>query len=321
MAGKRRMLLWGYIYRIPMLEHLPSLVLPVGLTVAFTLLIDLSLRQIPALAAYSTALTLLLSVLVFFIILWLQNILLAVIFSGALHDFLARTRGRHPVTKRFGAEILRRFLSDGFKEDMIKGVESLSTMLEKIEQRNGHPLAPTCYAILLDKAAEAGPDRLWAVWDFDVVPIEEVFDSAGNAKPDYAFYFETLSKIYARIENEKDKERVFVFTDDDHMNAVMSHPGWPTLLKFHKDSGFNHVYRCLFGTVKTMKQHSSFTAADMDDFVFFQISWLGRQYAWVIGMDRSSRIASLRHRKLVVDDTMQMYERLLQTCNCNRVEL
>lgn len=320
MLDKRKMVLWKYIYRMPLLEHLPNLILPVGMTIVFMLMIDWSIRQIPAFVDHNVAISLIFSIFVFFIILWLQKLLLMFLFHGALHDFIIRTKERHLVTKRFGAAILGKFLTNGFKEDMLKGADSLPTMLEMIEQNSGYPLTPPCYAILLDKAAEMNPDRIWAVWDFAIMPIEDLYDDDGQNVTAADSYFDRLHEIYDNIPDKKDKQRVFVFKDKDHKKDIMNHAGWTELLKFHKNAGFKEVYWCFVDTVKSIKASGTHTAADMDDFVYFHITWLKKKYAWVIGMKRSSQTA-LRHREPVVGDTIRMYERLVQSPDTHQIVL
>lgn len=295
---------------MPLLSQLPGLILPVGITIFFTLIIDWSIRQFTVFTTYGMALTLLFSVLVFFIILWIQNLLLMFLFRGALHDFIIRTKERHLVTKRFGAAILEKFLTNGFKEDMLEGTNSLPAMLQKIEEEDGYPLTSPCYAILLDEAAEITPDRLLAVWDFDIMSIESVYDIDGKYITADDSYFNTLSRIYDKIPDEEDKQRVFVFTDEAHKDCVMSHKGWETLKTFHKKAGFRRVFYCFVETVNHIKNKGPHTAAHMDDFVYFHTTWLKRKYAWVIGRKRSSQ-TSLQHREPEVGDTLQMYTRLV----------
>jgi hypothetical protein len=312
MANRKKLLFWAWFCRVPLFERFTGLLFPFCLTVILTIGIDICLRKIPGISQ-PELFTFLSAIVVFFIVLWLQQLVLAVVFRKALHDFLNRTKGCHPVTKIFGAEILRRFLSDGFKEEMLKDVESLTAMLQRLEQKNGYPLAPTCYAILLDKAAGMGPDCLWAVWDFESVPIEEVFDAEGRPKPEYDFYFRTLSQIYVKIKDSRNRKRIFVFSDNTHRNKVVSHPGWQSLLKMHKDWKFEEgdLFECTLDTLKGAKK--GWTAVDVDDFVFFKVSGI-LSHAWVIGFAKDHKVASLRHGDVVIEDTQQTFNRLFAVC-------
>ena len=320
MANRKMLFFWKYMHGAPLFEHVVGLAFPLATTMIFTLVVNEALKKlsvtIPTLANAVNPLTILFSVILFFIILWLQQLILSTLFRKSLTEYLYRTKGRHPVTKIFGAEILNRFLSDSFKPEMVEGIESLSTMLEKIEQPNGQPLAPVSYAILLDKAAAMEPDKLLAVWDFGAVPIEKVFLDTGQPNGEYGFYFNTLKKIYSNIANQKNKRRVFLFNDDNHRKVVQKHSGWNGLMEMLDEWGIDVYY---YGNIDILNGIKSSVPFAMDDFVWFTVSgWI--KQSWVIGFERETRITSLRHRQYFIQDVEKVFEQLIKSCAQMNVE-
>lgn len=210
-----------------------SVLFPLLLNVVVAMGLAFGLRRAIT-ANWSISLTTLSAAAGFFIVLGLQQMMLRLLYSGSLVTYMAKTRERHAVTMTFGAEILSRFLSDGFTPDLVRGVESLPWLLERLEEGD-HPLSLVSYAMLLDKAAEMEPDRILAVWNFSVVPISEVFNSSGEVTSDYRTYFQTLKRMYRRIASPDAKPRLFIFEDALGRQKTESHAGWPSLHTYMRD--------------------------------------------------------------------------------------
>ena len=270
MLDKQKIVLWGLIDKMPLQKYLASLILPLCMTIAFTIIIYLITTSLPFTLGFL--------VLVFFIMLFIQHIMLASVFGGKLHEFLNNTRGHHLVTRLLGAEMLGDFITRGFSNWILLKGDSLPDMLRQIELEDGYPLIDHSYDILLKKAALMKPTRLLAVWDFKVTPIDELYDPAGKirkAEP----YFNILLKVYANIKDAQDKQRVFVFQNEEHKEQVMSHKGWTTLLRFHKHAGIK-TYLCFADTVKSIRSRGGNKAVKNDDFVYYTNR---KRKPWIIG--------------------------------------
>jgi|GEM_PF-4073599 len=242
----------------------------------------------------------------FVIVLSLEQAILRMPYTASLLTYMTKTRERHLVTMIFGADILQRFLSDGFTEDLVRGVESLPWMLERLEEGD-HPLPLVSYAMLLDKAAEMRPDRIWAVWNFMVVPIDEVFDTSGALTPNYRTYFQTLTRIYHRIRLAPNKSRLFIFENDSARRVAQNHAGWLTLQRYMKEwglEGYGVTYSAVFESIKQVCP-----GATMDDFVLFGRSGFMSQ-EWVIGMKLKTRGVGLRHAGNAIGDFTRLWDRL-----------
>ena len=312
MLDKQKIVLWGLIDKMPLQKYLASSILPLCMTIAFTIIIYLITTNLPF--------TLGLSVLVFFIILFIQHIMLAIVFGGKLHEFLINTKECHLVTRQLGAEILGNFITRGFSEGILLKGDSLPDMLRQIELEDGYPLIAHSYDILLKKAALMKPTRVLAVWDFEVTPIDRVYDPAGKLYPG-ELYFDILLDVYTDIKNAQDKQRVFVFKNEGHKEQVMSHKGWTTLQTFHKNAGFKEVYLCFADMVQSIRSRDGNDAAvKNDDFVYYTNR---KREPWIIGRNRIDpelqerepsaymRETALLHGDTVAEKTLGMYERLV----------
>lgn len=312
MFDKQKMVLLDLVHRMPFQKYLASLLLPLVMAIVFTIIIYVITKELPP--------TLFLSVLVLFIVLFIQYLMLASVFGGKLHEFLRNTREHHLVTKQLGAEILGTFMTRGFSEGILRKGDSLADMLRCLEQDGGYPLIPHSYDTLLKKASLMKPTRLLAVWDFEVTPIDRVYDSAGKLYPG-ELYFDVLSNVYSNIEDAQDKQRVFVFKNEEHKKQVMSHKGWTTLQTFHKNSGFKKVYLCFTDIVQSIRNRGGHDAAvKNDDFVYYTNR---TEKPWIIGRNKldpalqekdtsvHKRETALLHGNAVTEKTLKMYERLV----------
>lgn len=293
------------IINLPLFNRFTDLVFPVTLSVVLTLICDYSLRKILP-SHYSPFFTLFSSIVIFFIILYLQHRVIEGVFRRPLREFISSLRYKHPVTKRFGVRILSSFVGGRFRADLFSKINNLSELLTRIELRNGYNLPVELYAVLLDEAASLKPTRLWATWDFSIAPIGEVFTDSGEIKPNYQFYFRTLTSIYLGIKQEDDKIRIFIFENNEMKQTCMNHKGWDKLLELHKKWGFKTIHCILKQTFRGIQ--ISFPNAYMEDFVYFELKWLRNK--WVIGMDGDSRIASLACTSTYVDATRDFLNEL-----------
>lgn len=302
---KNKLLFW--IWKVPLFEFVVDFLFPIPVTVILTIFLERFLHNYPAFSNYRV----LYVILIFIIVILWQYLLILKIFGKDLRHFIYHTKGLHFVTKSFGAEILRRFVSGGFNNDLIHNVDSLSSMLSKIEQQNGYPLSKVGYAILLDKAADFHPNRLWAIWDFVTFPIDDVFDPNGQVKADfYEDYFNTLTKIYAEIDDKKDKLRFFIYSEEDQLDMISQHEGWKEIKRKHQLWGFDEVY--LFPKGYFLNLSRDLTALHMDDFVFFEKSL--RSYFrtnWLIGHCRHTLITSLLRRHIHIEHAEKIFHKML----------
>lgn len=296
------------IINLPLFNRFTDLVFPVTLTAVLTLICDYSLRKILP-SHYSPFITLLSSIVIFFIILYLQHRIIEGVFRRPLGEFISSLRNRHPVTKRLGVRILSSFVGGRFNAAFFRGINNLSELLTRIELRNGFNLPVELYAVLLDEAANLKPTRLWATWDFSIVPIEKVFTNSGEIQLNYQFYFRTLTGIYSGITQEDDKIRIFIFEDCTMKQTCMNHKGWNTLLNLHRNWGFKTIHWILKKNFKEIQD--KFLNAYMEDFVYFELKWLRNK--WVIGMDSASKIVSLACTSTCVDDSRDLLKRLKET--------
>ena len=94
-----------YLLDLPLSYVFIDITFPVFATLILTVLIEKSFDII--LSEHLIYYTLLGGLIIFFIILILQHRLIEKIFGKALKEFVQSAKGRHPVTKKFGAHLLR----------------------------------------------------------------------------------------------------------------------------------------------------------------------------------------------------------------------
>lgn len=290
-----------YLFNLPLSYIFIDVTFPFVMTFVLTLLIEKAFDQV--LPQHSMYLTVLGGILIFFIILILQHRLIERIFGSALKEFILSLRGKHPVTKKFGVRILKTFVAGNFNAHSFSNIYNLADLLDRVESRNGIDLSKGLYALLLAESAAFKPACLWATFDLAIFPMSEVFDSAGSVKSEFAFYFDTLSKIYSNIEKKENKLRIFLYDDVANLQTNKGHAGWQALKKFHKDWGFDNILLCSRSDFKGVQVR--YPDAFMEDFVYFEINPFRNK--WVIGMDSNSKIQSLIQRSLPVEDSRKLF--------------
>ena len=73
-------------------------------------------------------------------------------------------------------------------------------------------------------------------------------------------------------------------------------------------------YYC--GNIDIYNGIKSSVAFEMDDFVWFTVSgWI--KQSWVIGLERETRITSLRHRQYFIQDVEKVFGQLIKSCSSN----
>jgi len=302
-----------YALNLPLSERFIDLQFPVFLTIALTFVFECCFYKfcthhtILLLALYSFVC----SIFSFFIVLFLQNRLIEIVFGNPLKEFITSLKGRHPVTKKFGSRILRKFITGEFKPDVYKGIYNLDDLLRKIETRNVFDLPSDLYAVLLQESADMKPDCLLATWDFSLVRIKEAFENNTNQlKPEYRGYFDTLGKIYSNIKNPDDKIRIFIFSGETQFHEYQGYKEWEKVLEMHyKELQFKEVLWCEKSTLQGLR--TSHDEAYMDDFVYFEYRlfkkwWINK---WVIGKDSNSKI-HLAHSKEVTTQSKELFDKL-----------
>ncbi len=183
----------------------------------------------------------------------------------------------------------------------------MSDLLKGVGTRSGVHLSKGLYAILLSESAAFKPAYLWATWDLAIFPISEVFDSTNGAvKPEYAFYFDTLKRIYSQIKKKENKVRIFLYDDNTTLDETKSHIGWDILKKIHKEWGFDNILCCSKSSFKGVQL--SHLDAFMEDFVYFELKPFKNR--WVIGMDVDTKIQSLIQDSLPVEDSRKLFMEL-----------
>ena len=309
-----RFLFWRHCFRWLFFGRVVDLIFPVLITVVLTWITESFLQKNPGMEGYTISLALLFGILYLYIVLGLQSLLLAKIFRGGFLNFIKNTKDRHPVTRRFGADLLRRFISWDGAKGLLSGVDSLPKLLRDIEQTS-QPLSRELYAMLLKEAAEMSPNRLWATWDFEMIPIDAVFEQNGDIKPPYIELLRTLGLLYSKIRRKDDKCRIFLFKDQSHMEMVQSDRRWEKLLGLHKDWGLDKVYSCTYAEFTAAA--TGRTNAVAGDFVFYRISFCGLYHEeWIIGRSKSQEVW-LKHEDIILEHTTGLYEQLLKDTQKN----
>jgi len=312
MFSRLTFIFWRYLFRFGLFKQVAELIFPVFFTLWATLLVEYSARRIPSLEHHAIAITALSSVVILFVVLWLHSLLLAHIFRGAFSSLIQATQKCHPVTQRFGANVLRHFLSEYGARSLLDCVGSLPKFLLDLESPAGRELSKIAYAMLLREAAEMAPDCHLATWEVELVPLSDVIDAKGHVTPEYVELFSSLTKLYQRIPLEENKCRVFIFKDQQHQTTVTSDTTrWEALLSFHRKWGFKKVYLCTCDVLKGAQLHHP--TATLEDFVIYVLSlWVVKQ-AWVIGRDRETRLTRLHHDPFVMKHNIQLYQALCES--------
>lgn len=303
--GHLKYVFWQ-ILNLRLIGRFIGLGFPFIITFFLALITDYAFQQL--IPGYSIYLTIIAVIFEFFIVLYLQDRLIQSIFGRPLKELIHSFKDKHPVTKKFGVHIFSNFICGRFNSNHFSNVENLSELLTRVELRNGIDLPVELYAVLLNESAEMRPTRLWATWDFTLVPMDEVFDLNGEIKSEYLFYFRTLNNIYANIKDVNDKIRIFIFDDEQMKKDCMGHSGWKKILELHKTWRFNNIYWCLKHTFKGIQV--SFSNAYMEDFVYYELKWV--RHKWVIGKDVFSNIVSLTSTYSYVNDSRNLFVELKQ---------
>ena len=132
---------------------------------------------------------------------------------------------------------MQRFIIRADGHEIPNKNEGLVSFLASLEGARGCILSNPYYAILLREAINFKPQRHWAIWDFSIVPITDVFNNRGQPVKEYAHWFTSMSDIYDGIKKSKNKRRVFAFKDNIQKSKVQHHKGWVYLKKLHRQWG------------------------------------------------------------------------------------
>lgn len=206
--------------------------------------------------------------------------------------YLEQSRDRHPVTRKFGNELLWELFTGEFPIQIFdRSSHNLPILLRNLEDL-GTKLPVDLYAILLKKSAELLPRAVFAVWDCQTVPISAAFNEAGEVRlSSIMTYFEILTNIYALIDDPEKKPRAFLFADEADMHNQMKHPGWATLMELH---GMWGITACRYVVDKREKLSEVKDAHNFpfEDFVYF-VDKDAKAGDWFIGYDRDNRHAKV----------------------------
>jgi hypothetical protein len=228
----------------------------------------------------------------------------------------------HIVTQRFCCDIVTSFIDGGVNEQLLligddhpaelhnaPRYNSLCALIEAIRDPDGSPISKACYGELLRQAAVLKPKKVHAVWDLEVVKIDDVFHSDGKLKEEWGDYKDTLDRLYGAIRNREDKSRVFVFRNPKHREDIQSHRGWQTLMDWHNNLwNVRHRDRLETEVIAEMRKNC-ITSAIKGDFVYFQLIYWPSLYTWIIGRSKNS-IGYLRHDGNRFNHTKKLCEKL-----------
>ena len=266
-----------FVFALPLHNRFTDLIFPVIITAIGGGIIQWHIRDLSITVGASVALL--------FIVLFYQNLLYKVVYTHSLNTFFLAVRHAHPVTQKFAANLLIRFLADGQYSVMSQmlfahtGPSNLKSLIQMLEH-NGVALAPELYAVLLTKAGELDPTDLVATWDTNSLPI--------GVAP-YLGYFAILRRTYDYMPTNK-KIRIFIFSDaQDFEHKTNGNTQWDELLAYHRDKfKFSQVYYCYKHQLDGFRDGSPDADKNIDDFVFFQMRFLFVKYRWVIGREANA---------------------------------
>ena len=221
---------------------------------------------------------------------------------------VAGGRDTHIVTQRFCCTLVKRFIEGKIDNDVfligdhsstshcsadpcqkLERYANVADLVGAISRTSGSPLSKACYGELLRGAALLKPKCAYAVWDFDVVKIDDVFESNGNLKDEWEAYRKTLTALYAHINNKSNTGRVFLFKDMDQLNRVKATKGWGTLMDWHDNVWHVPHREMLEGQVATAIEGNGCSDAILGDFVYFQqypFVWRPES-SWIIGRTKN----------------------------------
>lgn len=305
--SKFKTLIRELAYSMPLKNYFWSLRLPIGLTIVFTTMAYfLVIRNFPRTIAFS--------VVFLFITLLIQDLLQRSLFDFKLKSFITKTKNTRKETKALGSKLLAKFMNGKLPEGTLRKGDNLSLMLTELEQEKGYPLEQNSYDFLLRELTSKGPIKLLAVWNFEVVPMNRVYKNDGKLI-DGESLFDKLSNAYMSIKNEEDKQRVFIFKNNDRKRDVMSHNGWATLCEFHKKNKCS-MFLCSEDTLQHVRNRDDLASGVMDDdFVYYAFK---KEKPCVIGIKRKKDLESKRNVSLlssgeICDYTLKLYRRLVQS--------
>jgi hypothetical protein len=314
---RRTKILFHRIEKIPFLGWFTHILSPLIVTFILAIIFDRCLSKLiknklfaDSSTAYTSALVLSLTI-TFFIVLFLQDRLIEHLFSGSLREYLSKTKGQHPVTKLLGRWLMSRFLVGDFNTSFFQGVGSLNELLQKIELEKGHKLFPDLYSVLLSQASDMYPVKMLAVWYVPQIPIDDVFNGVGKIIK-YGEYFQEMDKIYPHI-SEHNKERIFIFHDENHKATQVAHPGWKSLCLKHKNWGFKRILWCF--EEDTIQAKVGKSGAKYDDFAYFELGWLNDKL--VIWVNFKNQTFGLTSIKTFVKDNYLFLGALRKICEEN----
>lgn len=255
------------------------------------------------------------------IIYFLQERFYSYVFTSSLSTFIKVSRQKHPVTQKFAAELLMRFLDgndiEKLKEIFINGLQTANNIgelinkLETASRTSGgiYMKDQSDYSLLLTLSLEFNPQIINAMWDTEMISITDAVE-----KHKYIRYFEELSMAYKKTSVEKYCHRIFIFKDIIEYQAYQLNPNWETLKKWHKDWGFNEIYYCYKEQFNDIKRNniSDTVSHLLDDFVIYSIS---EGFKWIICRDKETQKVYLIHSNITtLKETNKFYDLLIKSC-------
>ncbi|MEI6065720.1 MAG: hypothetical protein WCP96_00130 [Methylococcaceae bacterium] len=255
------------------------------------------------------------------IIYFLQERFYSYAFTPALSTFIKVSSQKHPVTQKFAAELLMRFL-DGYDIENLKAIFTNTTStannvnnigeliikLETASKRSGGIFMNEAdYSFLLTLSLEFNPQIINAMWDTEMIPID------GEIKDKYIRYFNELLMAYKKTSVKTYCHRIFIFKDIAEYEACKVNPNWDTLKKLHKDWGFTEIYYCCKKQFNDIKKNNIPDTVShlLDDFVIYSIS---DGFKWVICRDKDKKVYLIHNNNTIFKETNTFYELLIQSC-------
>jgi hypothetical protein len=247
-------------------------------------------------------------------VLYIQNLILVAVFVRSFPRFIERLSHLHFVTRAFGVELLRQFLSADFDPIIFTtpNVASLPAALQSLESPEGCILSRRAYALLLQKSSDYRPSCVWATWDDEAFPIRAVFDPVTKkTKMPYSMYFDSLAHIYEQMPTSVERIRVFVFKDVAAQNSiVVNSREWDAVCDLHKAWKFETIWYCTADVLEQTRTTVGIKALTaIDDIVYFRDA-RDDDSGWIVGIDRTSERAMIRKEDLEVVNIQQFFNLL-----------
>jgi hypothetical protein len=232
------------------------------------------------------------------LVLFVQNLLLVAVFVRTFPRFIERLSHLHFVTRAFGVELLRQFLSAEFDPTLFQTphVASLPAALHSLEGPTGCALSRPAYALLLQKSSDYRPSFVWATWDDHAFPVKEIFDPVRKTpKPPYSTYFESLTQIYSNMPSDAKRIRVFVFQDAAARDAIVpASAEWEAVCNLHRAWKFTKIWYCTADVLEQIRADVGIKAlTEIDDIVYFHDK-RDDEAGWIVGIDGASGRAVIR---------------------------